>query len=105
MSASVARHHHRRTSTASRSMPTCGSGITGAPSVPAPWLLVLAAARADERAQWRFVIASQAEELARYDCTDNPDDVPTYVDVPDDYEAGIHGAARVLRALIERVDQ
>ena len=44
MSASVARHHHRRTSTASRSMPTCGSGITGAPSVPAPWLLVLAAA-------------------------------------------------------------
>ena len=42
-----------------------------------------------------------ADRLATYDCTDAPDDVPLFVDVPDDYEAGVHATAHDIRNLIK----
>lgn len=36
-----------------------------------------------------------AAELAAFDCVEDP--VPSHIDVPDDYEAGLHEAARRIR--------
>lgn len=39
-----------------------------------------------------------ADELAAFDCVE--DEVPRGIDVPDDYEAGLHDAARRLRTVL-----
>lgn len=61
---------------------------------------IKAAARAEGARDIRTKIEALADRLSGFDCTENPDDVPLFVDVPDDYEAGIHDAARGLRALL-----
>lgn len=55
---------------------------------------------AAERERVLAEVEALAERLSGYDCLEAPDDVPLSVDVPDDYETGIHSAARDLRALI-----
>lgn len=41
-----------------------------------------------------------ADELAAFDCVEN--EVPHGIDVPDDYEAGLHDAAARIRAVLTR---
>ena len=66
-----------------------------------PWdrVLVTAAERA-ERDRLLDRIEALADLLSRFDYLESPDDVPLVVDVPDDYELGIHYAATLLRALV-----
>lgn len=48
----------------------------------------------------RTRLAALADEWERFDCVALPEAVPAHVDVPDDFEAGIHDAAAGLRALL-----
>lgn len=62
---------------------------------------VLIRALSDERDATERVRAA-ATELLRFDCVEDEDQIPRGIDVPDDYESGLHDAARRINAALDK---